>query len=133
MAGRVQIIGAVIALALFTICFYYIGVGGGEGASSYNYNYGLSAVSSFRPGHISVAKVQNSCTPVTPGQMTVLVTGSAGFVGFHTSIRLKEMGAGVLGLDNVNDYYPQAGMGGRRDFGNRPADQIDPAVERKKK
>ncbi len=38
--------------------------------------------------------------------MTVLVTGSAGFVGFHTSVALKEAGAGVLGLDNVNDYYP---------------------------
>ena len=43
--------------------------------------------------------------------MTVLVTGSAGFVGFHTSVALKEMGAGVLGLDNVNDYYPQVGAG----------------------
>ena len=38
--------------------------------------------------------------------MTVLVTGSAGFVGFHTSVKLKELGAGVLGIDNVNDYYP---------------------------
>ena len=38
--------------------------------------------------------------------MVVLVTGSAGFVGFHTSIALRELGAGVLGLDNVNDYYP---------------------------
>ena len=40
--------------------------------------------------------------------MTVLVTGSAGFVGFHTSVALKERGFGVLGLDNINDYYPTA-------------------------
>jgi len=38
----------------------------------------------------------------------VLVTGSAGFVGFHTAVALKERGVGVLGLDNVNDYYPVA-------------------------
>jgi len=37
--------------------------------------------------------------------MTILVTGSAGFVGFHTTKRLLERGETVVGLDNVNDYY----------------------------
>ncbi len=37
--------------------------------------------------------------------MTILVTGSAGFVGFHTTLRLLERGETVVGLDNVNDYY----------------------------
>ncbi len=34
-----------------------------------------------------------------------LVTGAAGFIGFHTSQRLLERGDRVVGLDNLNDYY----------------------------
>lgn len=34
-----------------------------------------------------------------------LVTGAAGFIGFHTSRRLLERGDEVVGLDSVNDYY----------------------------
>ncbi len=37
--------------------------------------------------------------------MNILVTGAAGFIGFHLSKRLLEMGHSVVGLDNVNDYY----------------------------
>jgi len=35
----------------------------------------------------------------------VLVTGCAGFIGFHVSNRLMEMGYGVIGLDNLNPFY----------------------------
>lgn len=35
----------------------------------------------------------------------VLVTGSAGFIGFHTAVRLLKEGYEVIGLDNINDYY----------------------------
>lgn len=35
----------------------------------------------------------------------VLVTGSAGFIGFHLCKRLLERGETVFGLDNLNDYY----------------------------
>jgi UDP-glucuronate 4-epimerase len=35
----------------------------------------------------------------------VLVTGAAGFIGFHTSKRLIQEGYQVTGLDNLNDYY----------------------------
>lgn len=37
--------------------------------------------------------------------MTVLVTGAAGFIGFHTSLRLLARGEMVVGVDNLNDYY----------------------------
>ena len=37
--------------------------------------------------------------------MRVLVTGSAGFIGFTTSMKLLERGDEVLGIDNLNDYY----------------------------
>jgi UDP-glucuronate 4-epimerase len=37
--------------------------------------------------------------------MKVLVTGAAGFIGFHTAKQLLERGETVVGLDNFNDYY----------------------------
>lgn len=37
--------------------------------------------------------------------MKVLVTGSAGFIGFHTAKKLLERGDTVIGIDNFNDYY----------------------------
>jgi|TARA_R100000501_G_scaffold18424_1_gene38719 UDP-glucuronate 4-epimerase len=37
--------------------------------------------------------------------MTYLVTGAAGFIGYHLSERLLARGETVLGIDNVNDYY----------------------------
>ena len=37
--------------------------------------------------------------------MKILVTGAAGFIGFHTARQLLERGDTVVGLDNFNDYY----------------------------
>ena len=37
--------------------------------------------------------------------MRVLVTGAAGFIGFHVASALLARGDAVVGLDNVNDYY----------------------------
>ena len=37
--------------------------------------------------------------------MTTIVTGAAGFIGYHVSERLLARGDRVIGLDNVNDYY----------------------------
>jgi len=36
---------------------------------------------------------------------TTLVTGAAGFIGFHLSKKLLEMGERVVGVDNLNSYY----------------------------
>lgn len=40
--------------------------------------------------------------------MTILVTGAAGFIGFHTSLRLLARGEKVVGVDNMNAYYDPA-------------------------
>ena len=37
--------------------------------------------------------------------MTILVTGAAGFIGFHVCRALLAQGERVLGIDNLNDYY----------------------------
>jgi len=37
--------------------------------------------------------------------MKILVTGAAGFIGMHLSIKLLERGDEVVGIDNLNDYY----------------------------
>jgi UDP-glucuronate 4-epimerase len=38
----------------------------------------------------------------------ILVTGAAGFIGFHVATRLLERGERVIGLDNLNPYYDPA-------------------------
>jgi UDP-glucuronate 4-epimerase len=40
--------------------------------------------------------------------MTVLVTGSAGFIGAHVAKALLDRGENVIGIDSLNDYYPVA-------------------------
>ena len=40
--------------------------------------------------------------------MKVLITGTAGFIGFHLVEKLTSMGLDVVGLDNINDYYEVA-------------------------
>jgi len=37
--------------------------------------------------------------------MKVIVTGAAGFIGFHVSNALMARGDTVVGIDNINDYY----------------------------
>jgi UDP-glucuronate 4-epimerase len=42
---------------------------------------------------------------MTPSRKRILVTGAAGFIGFHTALRLCNEGYVVYGLDNLNNYY----------------------------
>jgi UDP-glucuronate 4-epimerase len=37
--------------------------------------------------------------------MNILVTGAAGFIGFHSALKLLNRGDHVIGVDNLNDYY----------------------------
>ena len=37
--------------------------------------------------------------------MKILITGTAGFIGYHLATRMLERGDEVVGLDNINDYY----------------------------
>ena len=48
--------------------------------------------------------------------MKILVTGAAGFIGFHTSKQLLDRGDTVVGLDNFNDYYDVALKEGRAEM-----------------
>ena len=45
--------------------------------------------------------------------MKTLITGTAGFIGFHTAMKMLERGETVIGLDSVNDYYDTALKEGR--------------------
>ncbi|MEK1886815.1 MAG: SDR family NAD(P)-dependent oxidoreductase [Phyllobacterium sp.] len=40
--------------------------------------------------------------------MKAIVTGAAGFIGFHVAKRLATEGVEIVAIDNVNDYYPVA-------------------------
>ncbi|MBN2634698.1 MAG: NAD-dependent epimerase [Prolixibacteraceae bacterium] len=37
--------------------------------------------------------------------MKILITGTAGFIGYHLAIKMAELGNEVIGIDNINDYY----------------------------
>ena len=37
--------------------------------------------------------------------MKILITGSAGFIGFHLSSKILSKGLKVIGIDNLNNYY----------------------------
>ncbi len=45
---------------------------------------------------------------MSPASNTILVTGSAGFIGMHVAERLLRRGEAIIGLDNLNAYYDPA-------------------------
>jgi UDP-glucuronate 4-epimerase len=64
-----------------------------------------------------------------PNQHPVLVTGAAGFIGFHVARRLAEQGRAVIGVDNLNAYYDpklkQARLDELAGFSNFRFERID--------
>jgi UDP-glucuronate 4-epimerase len=49
-----------------------------------------------------------ACNGVRMSDQTILVTGAAGFIGFHVARALLEQGHRIVGLDSVNNYYDPA-------------------------
>ena len=47
-------------------------------------------------------------TPASTPARRILITGTAGFIGFHLARRLSREGASVFGIDNLNAYYDLA-------------------------
>ena len=47
---------------------------------------------------MNIIKLENN-------KLKILVTGAAGFIGFHTCLKLVNHGHDVYGVDNINDYY----------------------------
>ena len=42
---------------------------------------------------------------ITPKNRVILVTGTAGFIGFHIAKALLDLDIPVIGIDNINSYY----------------------------
>ena len=40
-------------------------------------------------------------------KVNILITGVAGFIGFHTALKLLKRGDNIIGIDNINNYYDQ--------------------------
>lgn len=57
--------------------------------------------------------------------MKILVTGTAGFIGFHLANKLLARGDEVIGLDNINDYYDLRVKYGRLKAGGISQDEIE--------
>jgi UDP-glucuronate 4-epimerase len=65
--------------------------------------------------------------------MKVLITGTAGFIGYHLAIDLLERGDEVVGLDSINDYYdPNLKMNRLRQLGIEDADRHKTPVQSKR-
>ena len=56
--------------------------------------------------------------------MKILVTGTAGFIGYHLTRRLVDRGDDIVGLDNINDYYDVRLKHGRLDQLGLPVPDI---------
>ena len=57
--------------------------------------------------------------------MKVLITGTAGFIGFHLANALLARGDEVVGLDSINDYYDQRVKYGRLAYAGIAQEQIE--------
>ncbi|OUS41733.1 hypothetical protein BE221DRAFT_64866 [Ostreococcus tauri] len=98
---------ALVALALVAL----VGLGGrGDGFGETVRKSGPLSAFSITARVGSSKSLLRSCAGSGSGEFgseTYLVTGAAGFVGSHVATALKKRGSGVVGLDNVNDYYPR--------------------------
>ena len=64
--------------------------------------------------------------------MKVLITGTAGFIGYHLAIELLKRGDEVVGLDSINDYYdPNLKMNRLRQLGIEAPNKPNTVVQSK--
>ena len=53
----------------------------------------------------NICKLSGTCCDIDSQKNDVMVTGCAGFIGYHVCIDLLDDGFNVTGIDNINDYY----------------------------
>ena len=84
------------------LCLIAAAFCGGGLLSYWRYSGGLDKSSS---GYVSESKdsvlAKLKSLRAAPSKRVVLVTGAAGFIGFHTSLQLHHEGDTVIGIDNV--------------------------------
>jgi len=78
---------------------------GGGSLSYWRYSSRVNQVPEYYSEPLDLVKARLYALRGTPSKRRVLVTGAAGFIGFHTSLQLHEEGDVVIGLDNFNHYY----------------------------
>src|SRR5690606_27996864 len=71
-------------------------------------------------GHGDSGRMNAGSQSATLRGRRILVTGAAGFIGFHVAGRLLDAGVQVLGIDNLNDYYDVSLKQARLDRLERP-------------
>ena len=93
--------------ALATLALLWAFGGGSENGERVRKVGPLSAFSITAKRTMSTRALRNTCATTGTGRDVFMVTGAAGFIGSHVATALKGRGDGVVGLDNVNDYYPR--------------------------
>ncbi len=93
--------------ALATLALLWAFGGGSENGERVRKVGPLSAFSITAKRTMSTRALRNTCATTGTGRDVFMVTDAAGFIGSHVATALKGRGDGVVGLDNVNDYYPR--------------------------
>ncbi|OAY82467.1 UDP-glucuronate 4-epimerase 6 [Ananas comosus] len=106
---RASVLTALVLILLFTLHYpplLLLVSNSGPRPSPHRSLLSSSASASGYGGAAWERDVRRSAAPRRgAGGLSVLVTGAAGFVGFHCSLALHRRGDGVVGLDNFNPYY----------------------------
>ncbi|XP_059318333.1 UDP-glucuronate 4-epimerase 6-like [Lycium ferocissimum] len=103
---RVTLLISLLLIFFFIVNINYPPLTTSSNSNNPHINHRILFSSAFYGGGATWEKqVRRSSTPKRVNGLSVLVTGSAGFVGSHCSLALKKRGDGVLGIDNFNSYY----------------------------
>ena len=106
VCGSMRRRAATATLVALALMYFALSAGGQDSYGAKVLRDGPLSVFTISARSTSRKFLMQSCARNVPTEV-VLVTGAAGFVGSHVATALKRRGAGVIGLDNVNDYYPR--------------------------